>query len=447
MKQHGLVVALAVVLGLGTQTSIGQEIMFLGSEFQVNSYTSFDQQRPAVAVRPDGSFFIVWQSDGSGGDDTGSLSIQARSFLSDGTTPGDDFQLNTYTTGDQGHPAAAYFPSAAQFINIVWQSGGSTGTDDSGASVQMRRYRGQFTLPELQVNTSTTDEEQDPAIAVGPQGHFVVTWSTDIPYPGIFAQRYASDGAAAGGDFRVDSGAEYYQTGPSVAVGPQGDFVVAWTSSPYDPPPGSASASILGRRFASNGDPLGSEFQINTYTTDGQSGASVAADPVGNFVVVWYSDGSYGTDSSDLSIQARLFASDGNPAGGEFQVNTFTTGLQFNPSVAFGPEGDFLVVWRSGLETTPGPDGSKSSIQGRLFHSDGGAATDEFQINSFTVGDQVSPSVAADPVDRFVVVWQSDGSFGTDNFLTSIQGQRLIMPLFADGFESGGTAVWSSSVP
>ncbi len=46
MKHRGLVVALLVVFGLGSQFSIGQEILFLGSEFQVNSYTSFDQQRP-----------------------------------------------------------------------------------------------------------------------------------------------------------------------------------------------------------------------------------------------------------------------------------------------------------------------------------------------------------------------------------------------------------------
>ena len=42
MKQYGRVLALARVIGLGTQISIGQEIRFLGSEFQVNSYTSFD---------------------------------------------------------------------------------------------------------------------------------------------------------------------------------------------------------------------------------------------------------------------------------------------------------------------------------------------------------------------------------------------------------------------
>ena len=51
------------------------------------------------------------------------------------------------------------------------------------------------------------------------------------------------------------------------------------------------------------------------------------------------------------------------------------------------------------------------------------------------------------PDGSFLIVWTSDGSFGTDNFLTSIQGQRLIRPVFADGFESGDTAVWSSSAP
>ena len=38
------------------------------------------------------------------------------------------------------------------------------------------------------------------------------------------------------------------------------------------------------------GDPLGSEFRVNTYTTNDQRIPSVAADSSGNFVVVWRSD-------------------------------------------------------------------------------------------------------------------------------------------------------------
>jgi len=443
MRNIGLVVG--VSLGLAAQVSFGQELQFLGSEFQVNSYTSFDQGRPAVAVRPDGSFFIVWNSDGSGGTDTSGASIQARNFLSDGTPAGDDFQLNTYTTGDQQHPAAAYFPSVAQFINIVWESDGSSGNDDDYLSVQMRRYRGAFTLPEFQVNTSTVYGQYNPTIDVGPQGHYVVAWDSGVDSI-VLAQRYASDGSPAGGEFRVDTGGELYQSGPSVAVGPQGDFVVVWTSVGGFNIPGGPGASVRCRRFASSGGALGGEFQVNTYTTDDQFGASVAADAMGNFVVVWTSDGSDGTDDSYFSIQARRYGSNGDPIGGEFQVNTYTTDRQVNPSVEVGPDGDFLVVWISGWLTS-GPDGSDSSIQGRLYTSDGEAATEEFQINSFTVGTQIFPSVVADPFDRFIVVWQSDGSFGTDNFLTSIQGQRLIMPLFADGFEIGDTTAWSAAAP
>ena len=41
--------------------------------------------------------------------------------------------------------------------------------------------------------------------------------------------------------------------------------------------------------------PLGSEFQVNTYTTNSQNNPSVAVDADGDFVVVWESDESAGT--------------------------------------------------------------------------------------------------------------------------------------------------------
>jgi hypothetical protein len=54
--------------------------------------------------------------------------------------------------------------------------------------------------------------------------------------------------------------------------------------------------------------PAGPEFQVNTYTTSSQSGPSVAMDPDGAFVVVWQSYGSGGTDTSGRSIQGQRFA-------------------------------------------------------------------------------------------------------------------------------------------
>jgi hypothetical protein len=48
---------------------------------------------------------------------------------------------------------------------------------------------------------------------------------------------------------------------------------------------------------------VGSDFQVNSYTTGNQGGVSVGADAVGNFLVVWSSPGSAGTDTSGASVQ------------------------------------------------------------------------------------------------------------------------------------------------
>src|SRR6187401_1077363 len=73
---------------------------------------------------------------------------------------------------------------------------------------------------------------------------------------------------------------------------------------------------------------VGSEFQVNTHTTDPQNNQSVAAGANGDFVVVWQSDGQ---DGSSDGVFARRFSSTGAPLGGEFQVNTHTDDYQGDP--------------------------------------------------------------------------------------------------------------------
>ena len=69
------------------------------------------------------------------------------------------------------------------------------------------------------------------------------------------------------------------------------------------------------------------DVQVNTYTTGLQGFPSVSLDADGDFVVVWQSFGSSGTDDF-FSIQGQRFASDGSPVDSEFQVNTYTTSSQ-----------------------------------------------------------------------------------------------------------------------
>lgn len=56
------------------------------------------------------------------------------------------------------------------------------------------------------------------------------------------------------------------------------------------------------------------------------------------------------------------------PAGSEFQINTYTTNRQQNPSVAVGADGDFVVVWQSyGSSGTDSPPLGEHSVQGQRF--------------------------------------------------------------------------------
>jgi hypothetical protein len=104
---------------------------------------------------------------------------------------------------------------------------------------------------------------------------------------------------------------------------------------------------LLMRSAIASAGPLGDEFQINSYTTGNQQRAAVAAAPGGEFVVAWSSNGSPGTDTSSYSIQARRFDAAGAPVGSQFQVNSYTTQTQTYPAIATDPNRNFVVVWES----------------------------------------------------------------------------------------------------
>ena len=65
-------------------------------------------------------------------------------------------------------------------------------------------------------------------------------------------------------------------------------------------------------------DPAGAEFQVNSYTTGYQGFPAVASDENGNFVVAWSS----GQDGSGFGVFGQRFSAAGLPQGGEFQVNS-----------------------------------------------------------------------------------------------------------------------------
>lgn len=281
------------------------------------------------------------------------------------------------------------------------------------------------------------------AVAINSVGTFMVVWESGYEDYDIRGQIFGADGSFIGSEVAINTYTLGAQREPAVAAAGEGAFVVVWDS---DGSNGTDSgSSIQGRLIGSNAAPLGPQAQVNTYITGAQRYPAVAANAEGAFVVVWQSQGSNGNDHDSFSIQGRLYAANGAPVGSDGQVNTYTTGAQKRPAVAANAEGDFVVAWES--NGSNGTDHDLYSVQARLYASNALPIGHQFQVNSYTTSNQQRAVVAMEEHGDFVVVWDSNGSSGNDDDRTSIQAQLFIRPLFLDGFEAGDTSAWSSTMP
>jgi hypothetical protein len=156
-------------------------------EFRVNTYTTGSQAHPSVGMRADGSFVVAWRLAVSG---ESVWDVHAQSYDSNGVIQGEEFRVNSYTTFGQHSPAVAVDPRGE--IIISWQS---MAQDGSGYGVYARRYSasGISLAPEFRVNTYTTNHQASPSVAINTNGNCAVVWSSlgqDGSSDGVYAQLY-----------------------------------------------------------------------------------------------------------------------------------------------------------------------------------------------------------------------------------------------------------------
>jgi hypothetical protein len=417
-----------------------------GDQFEVNTYTTDSQYWSDVAVAPNGDFIVVWNKAATAFDD---WNVRGRRYASDGNALGLEFQVNSYDTGRQRYPSVAV-NAAGDFV-VAFQ-GSTTSGGDTFYGIQARRFTSDGTPlgDDIQVNTDTTGVQDFPDVGVADDGSFIVVWQStfstgsDVDDKSIQMRRFDTDGSPLGDDIQVNTYTTSGQGRPQVTVRPSGEFLVVWNSN------GSFGSdtdetSVQSRRFGSDGIPLGDDLQINTYTTSFQGSADATYRPDGSFVVIWNSYGSSSGDTSQYSVQGQRFRASGTPWGSQFQANTYTTGSQRHADVAPDPRGGFVVTWMS--DGSWGSDQDQESTQVRLFREDATAMGAEYQVNTYTTAWQELPALATDSAGDFVVVFQSWGSPDLDTDGASIHARRFGHPvIFADGFESGDTLVWSHAV-
>lgn len=337
-----------------------------------------------------------------------------------------------------------------------------------------------------------------PAVASSAGGGFIVVWQArglmpgGLSYDGILGRRYTAIGSPLGGDFQVNTTTDDMQTRVDIGMNPGGASVVAWTTwaTPFqnrfrrydafgnplggdvtvtdsdssqvvvDVADGGTFAAawkqgvdggdgseILVRLYSGTGVPLGDQFLANTYTTGNQYDPAIAFAPSGAFVVVWVSDGSPGNDNDELSVQGRCFAADGVAIGSQFQVNTTTLDDQRWPDVGVADSGAFVVSWES--KSSSGSDNDNSSVQARRFTAGCLPIGTDFQVNTFFHDWQGEPAIGVSPNGAFTVAWSSDGSPETDQDRNSIQARSYTADGIAlsDQYQVNSTEVLTQMSP
>ena len=241
---------------------------------------------------------------------------------------------------------------------------------------------------EFRVNPVTTFTQSRPEVASDAVGNFVAVWQdavADGSSYGIYARRFSAAGQPLGaGEFRVNTGTIGSQSNPAVAMAPDGDFVVAWQSV-HENGAAENADGVYAQRYKADGTAQGTEFRVNVYTTGAQTQPTVGMEADGEFIVAWQSAGQ---DGSGDGIYTRLYRADGLPKSSEFRINNYTGGSQVAPAIAVAPEGDFVIAWTSVQD----PDGS-AGVYATARAADGTTVAGEFRVNAYTTGSQSGASV------------------------------------------------------
>ncbi|MBO3705820.1 MAG: hypothetical protein J5X21_05380 [Candidatus Accumulibacter sp.] len=347
-----------------------------------------------------------------------------------------DEQVNTYEPGDQYFPRVVGLegPNAGSYV-VVWQS---PNEDGSGNGVFAQRYNAQGVQvgTEFQANTYASNDQTAPMVASLANGGFLIVWRSegqDGSSGGVYAQRYGADGAPAGGEFRVSTVTAYDQTHPTAVGLVDGSFVIAWADQYRD----TSSYGSYAQRYAADGTPIGTEFELNSYLPGEQylpylatlkdDSSTVGTDESG-FIAVWESNGQ---DGSGWGVYAQRFDLTGTKVGSELLVNTATSGSQTNPDVAVLANGHIVVVW---------VDQAIGDIRGQLYTAAGVTIGGEFTVSSSDFNSDYGqwPHVTALQSGGFVVSWDgysspSDSGYGVYAQEFDANGDKVDGPFSLNG--------------
>ena len=396
---------------------------------QVNTFTVGEQTYADSAMAADGSFVVVWQSEGW--DDALGLTVLGRRFDSSGAPLGEEFRISTDTVIDNQLPAVASGPDGA-FV-VVWERPG----DSPGSYyIEGRRYDSTGNPEGSFVPGATTEDARNPDVARVDDGSFLVVWDELASAEGvdgreIVARYYDSAGSPVAGTFQINTYTTGDQARPSTAGTSQ--FVVAWESPGA---PGYTTPGVSMRRVSADGMAVAGESRVGGGVTEeilGLPSTSMASS--GDFAVSWTAESPISPGSSILGV--NRYGADGTQEF--FNLPAGTISSVMHSSVALDEQGRLMLVWNNRAAST---------VNGYIYQAvqeSGTVGGTGFTVSNGDAETRLFP-VLANAGNKSVVTWHSPESGGTDTDILSIQSRELSLGIFQDGFELG-TANWSQVVP
>lgn len=361
----------------------------VGREIAVNPSGAGRHVWPDVGVAADGSFVVVW---GAQGPDN----VWVRRFRADGEPRGSGFRVSRLGSGHQAAPAVAVRPDGS-FV-VVWNRIAAPGKRGEvyasrftagGQAIGEPRFVGYANGPA--------------AVTLLPGGGFFVAWTLEDGEPpsrDLYGRRFNRNGVPAGGRVMLNADPDGDQRHPTCAVSRGAEIVCTWTS---DLGEGSFGETLF-RRFDLGGRPLGDELQVNEPETTGdpQSHPSLAVHADGTVLVTWL-DGTAGG-----RVHARLLDAADRFLGPAFLVGETPT--IFGGPRAAATDAGFAVVWPVG-----------SAVLLREVSADGAVAGAERQVNQRFDGTLVNAAIAFGPGGG-AAAWVSHGALILD---VSLRARRL----------------------
>ena len=375
----------------------------INSEIRVNSYTQTSQENSQILKINDDKFIICWESiaynTGVGQDGSG-CGIFAQFLNFNGDKIGNEFQVNEYIESEQTDPRLLKI-NENKFL-ICWQSYSQDGSQE-GIYAKIYDSNGNTVKNEFQVNTFTTSAQDRPRVLSLSSDLFVICWNSweeDGNGIGIFAQIFDENGEKVGSEFQVNTYSENWQQAPALLKLSDDKFIIYWISREQD---GSGSG-IYAQIFDLQGNKINEEFRINSYSDNDQSDPMITNLNNDQFVACWESQGQ---DGSGHGIFAQRFSDDGEYLGNEFHVNTATLGYQTRSFIESLSDSIFIICWEG-----PEADGNYSDIFAQLFDASCNKIGSEFRLNSYTENYQYNTKIKKIDSEKFIACWVSNGQDG-----------------------------------